>query len=297
MRRKFRNSRWLTAFLLLASVVCTAQYHGPGVFAAIDSVAKGGFYRVVLVPRFVAQCRADLSDIRIYDQYGQETPYVLKSDAHDDSLNAGMLAIPDPEISRKDSSNRHTYYRLQFDAAYRMDRLSFVIRQPVLYKRQAVISTLNDTTAQEVQTITIDPKDTAFQIPPVKAKCLLIDVANEDNAPLGIGRVATAQSGIYLVSLFQPDRRYELTAGDRVISAPDYDLHYFTDSMKTVPALVGLGPLRQIGEEYPKISVKQSGGRPGLLLLWSMVAVILVLLIFVSVKLARAIDKRGFGKK
>src|SRR5580658_9581220 len=148
MRRKFRNSGWLTAVLLRVSVVCTAQYHGPGVFAAIDSVAKAGFYRVVLAPGFVAQCRADLSDLRIYDQFTQETPYVLKLDAHDDSLNAGMLAIPDPRITRKDSSNRHTYYRLQYDAAYRMDRLSFVIRQPILYKRKAVISTLNDTAAQ-----------------------------------------------------------------------------------------------------------------------------------------------------
>jgi hypothetical protein len=287
----------LTGGLLLLSVFCAAQYRGPRVFAAIDSVAKGGFYRVVLAPGFVAQCRADLSDLRIYDQFTKETPYVLKLDAHDDSLNAGKLAIPDPRITRKDSSNRHTYYRLQYDAAYRMDRLSIVIRQPVLYKRQAVISTLDDAAAQVVQTITIDPKDTAFGVPAVKAKSLLIDVANEDNAPLDIGRVATAQSGIYLVTLLQPGRRYELTAGDPGVSAPHYDLHYFTDSMKAVPALVGLGPLQPIGEEYRNRSVKQPYGRPGLVLLWGLLAVILVLLLFVSVKLARAIDKKDFGKK
>jgi hypothetical protein len=143
-----------------------------------------------------------------------------------------------------------------------------------------------------VQTITIDPKDTAFGVPAIKAKGLLIDVANEDNAPLEIGRVATAQSGIYLVTLLQPGRRYDLTAGDPVVHAPDYDLHYFTDSMKAVPALIGLGPLQPIDEEYSNRSVKQRGGRPGMVLLWGLITVILILLLFVSIKLARAIDKK-----
>lgn len=307
MRRKFRiRGSWgslvrrlagSTAVLLLASVICAAQYPIPVASAAIDSAAKGGFYRVVLVPRLVAECRSDLSDLRIYDQFGQETPYVLKSDVRDDSLNAGMLAIPDPQITRKDSSNRHTYYRLQYNAAYRIDRLSFVIRQPVLFKRQAVISRLDDSAAQEeVQTISIDPKDTAFRVPPVKSNCLLIDITNEDNAPLDIGRVATAQSGIYLVTLLRSDRRYALTAGDQAVRAPDYDLHFFTDSMKAVPALIGLGPVKRedlaalLSADKPKVEKKN--GRSGLLL-WSLVTVIVLLLLYVSIKLARAVDQKG----
>jgi hypothetical protein len=291
-----RLARLMPAFLL-ASVACAAQYRVTHASALIDNVPKGGFYRVVLAPEFVAECRLDLSDIRIRDQFAQETPYVLKSDTHHDSLNAGMLAIPDPQISRKDSSNRHTYYRLRYDATYRIDRLSLVIREPALFKRQAAIFTGNDSSAQEVQTITIDPMDTAFNVPPVKAKYLLIDVANEDNAPLDISRVATAQSGIYLVTLLKPDHRYELICGDPEARAPNYDLHFFTDSMKEVPALVGLGPIQRLEKDYDRLSRNRSRGRSGVALLWSLVTVIGLLLLYVSVKLAKAVDKRDFGKK
>ena len=43
--------------------------------------------------------------------------------------------------------------------------------------------------------ISIDPHDTAFGIPAIKARTLLIDIANGDNAPLAITRVASGAIG------------------------------------------------------------------------------------------------------
>jgi len=316
MRRKFRirgltatrgfaGGRWLglTAGLLLVSAVCSAQYKA-AVTAAVDSVQKAGFYRIVLPPAFVAECRADISDLRIFDETGDETPFVLKADPLD-PMNAGFLAIPDPRISRQDSGDRHSYYWLQYDKSYRIERLSFVITQPVLYKRTAVISNADGTTDREVATISIDPTDTAFRIPPVKAKRLLVDISNQDNAPLAISRVVTAQSGIYVFTLLSPAGKYVLAAGDPSIRAPDYDLHYFTDSLGEIPVTIGLGMIRPGRGGMPVIR-RDKGGQPVIskpagentgsrsgLLLWALVAVILLLLLYVSIKLARAVDKKG----
>jgi len=44
----------------------------------------------------------------------------------------------------------------------------------------------------------------------VKAKTLLIDIANGDNAPLVIRRVVSAQSGIYLLVIYRLVRKTDM---------------------------------------------------------------------------------------
>jgi len=292
VKRKLVNRGWLAGGLLLISGVCCAQYR-PTASAVVDSVRGNGFYRILLPPAFVARCRTDLSDLRIYDEQGTETPYVLKTGDRD-TLNAGFQSIPDPEIRRQDSSNRHTYYRLRYDDAYRIDRLSFVIANPVLFKREAFISS-PDFDAGIVEAISIDPTDTVFRGPPMKATELLIDINNKDNPPLVISRVATAQSGIYLVVLLRGDRRYRLVAGDPSVRAPDYDLHFFTDSLTSAPPVLPLGVVHR--ENRGTVATGTGARGPGAnrsgLLLWGVVALVLLLLIYVSVKLARAVDQKG----
>jgi hypothetical protein len=143
------------------------------------------------------------------------------------------------------------------------------------------------------ESISIDPADTAFQLDPKMADSLLLDVDNEDNEPLAITRVASAQSGIYLLAWLEPGNTYRLMAGDPAVAAPKYDLHYFTDSTLLPPVTIGLGTME------PGIlmaQVRSAGtppGRSGQVLLWTVVAITLLLLLLVSVKLARAIDKKG----
>lgn len=302
MRRSSRISRASAGRLataafagmhLLIAARCTAQYR-PTASMAVDSVPAAGIYRIVLPPSFVARCAPDLADVRIIDENGREAPYVLKADAQD-RFNAGYLAIPDPRILERDSSNRHSYYVLNYGDTYRIDRLSLVITRPALYKRTAVILTVPEPGSEvTVATITIDPADSVFRLPQVKADRLLIDVANQDNAPLAIARVATAQSGIYLLTYLERGYAYRLMAGDARASAPEYDLHYFTDSTLLPPVTIGLGPLQHaIAKPRRDLSEKRSDQKRGLLLLWGVITVILLLLLFVSVKLARAIDKKG----
>lgn len=283
----------LAGVQLLVAARCTAQYR-PTASMAVDSVPAAGIYRIVLPPSFVARCGPDLADIRLIDEKGKEAPYVLKADPQD-RFNAGYLPIPDPRILERDSSNRHSYYVLNYGDTYRIDRLSLVITRPALYKRMAVILTASEPDSEaRVATITIDPADSVFRLPPVKADRLLIDVSNQDNAPLAISRVATAQSGIYLLTYLERGHAYRLMAGDARASAPDYDLHYFTDSTLLPPVTIGLGPLQQaIAKPGRDLQKNRSDQKRGLLLLWGVITVILLLLLFVSIKLARAIDKKG----
>lgn len=296
MRQKYRIRRGvqvlLTASLTLLTARCPAQYSASGT-AAVDSVSKPGIYRIVLPPSFVACCRRDLADIRIIDLNGREAPYVLKTDP-DDRLNAGYLPVPDPKILQWDSSDRHSYYTLNYDDHYRIDRLSLVITKPALYKRMAVIMDVPEPGLERsIATISIDPADSVFKLSSIKAGRLMIDVANQDNAPLTIARVATAQSGICLLAYLEPGKSYRLMAGDWRVNAPEYDLHYFTDSAQLAPTTIGLGSVQR-GREAAISSPpqKRPGNKTNSTLLWVLVAFIMLLLLYVSVNLARAIDKK-----
>jgi hypothetical protein len=244
-------------------------------------------------------------------------PYVLRTDIHD-KMNAGYLPLPDPKNSRKDSSNKHSYYRLQYSDAYRIERLSLIVSNPILYKRTVRIMAEEDSTADKpVTCVSIDPKDTVFLLPAVKAKVLLIDISNGDNAPLVIRKVVSAQSGIYLLAylLAGEGNRYELGAGDSTEGPPDYDLHYFTDSLQQHPFDIGLQPVRlRTGTTLTASTGKQAAGTGGLvagtagasagangasaagrkpgLLLWGILLFILLMLTFVSIKLAKAVSQK-----
>ena len=308
MKKKYRIRGLLACGLLGLSAVAQAQQQ-PSVTARMDSVTRTGFYRIVLPPQLVAKCRPDLSDLRIYKPDGTTVPYVLRTAIHD-KMNAGYLPLPDPSISQKDSSNKHSYYRLQYDDAYRIERLSLIVSNPILYKRTVRIMAEEDSTWDKpVTCLSIDPKDTVFLLPAVKAKTLLIDIANGDNAPLVIRRVVSAQSGIYLLAylLAGEGNRYELGAGDSIEGPPDYDLHYFTDSLQRHPFDIGLQPVRlragTASGQKARVKLAAGGaasgqdgasaaGRKSGLLLWSILIFILLMLTFVSIKLARAVSQK-----
>jgi hypothetical protein len=317
MKRKYRIKGLLACGLLWLSGVARAQQPSatdeglaPSVTARVDSVTRTGFYRIILPPQLVAKCRSDLSDLRIYKPDGTTVPYVLRTGIHD-KMNAGYLPLPDPTISQKDSGNKHSYYRLQYNDAYRIERLSLIISNPILYKRTVrIMAEENSTTDKPVTCVSIDPKDTVFLLPAVKAKVLLIDIANGDNAPLVIRKVVSAQSGIYLLAylLAGEGDRYELGAGDSLVGPPDYDLHYFTDSLQQHPFDIGLQPVRlRTGTALAGSTVKQTAGAGGPasgangaaaagrksgLLLWSILIFILIMLTFISIKLARAVSQK-----
>jgi hypothetical protein len=270
----------------------------------IDTVGRSGFYRIVLPPQFVAKCRADLSDLRIYKPDGTTVPYVLRTDVND-RLNAGYQPLPDPTIRRTDSSNKHSYYRLRYDDTYRIDRLSLMVSDPMLYKRETRIMVGGDSTdPAPVTSVSIDPHDTAFRLPSVKTRTLVIDIDNGDNPPLAITRVASAQSGIYILTYLESISRidYQLQTGHGGDGPPDYDLHYFTDSLSRHPLDIGLQRIyfdKLTSGSGPDTEAKAAGGiknpspanRKAGLLLWSILIIILLLLVYVSVKLARSIAK------
>lgn len=306
MKKKRRFKVWLLSGVLLVSFACHAQ-SGHKVEVQLDTVTKTDFYRIILPPRLVAKCRPDLADLRVRGADGEINPYVLSTDVGN-SLRTDDLPIPDPAIRQKDSSNKHSYISLSYPDAYRIERLSLVIQKPILYKRTAKIYDPGESGFTGlVATIGIDPSDTVFRIPAVKTRNLLIDISNADNAPLVISRVISAQSGIYILTHLEKGGVYRLETGDSLAQKPDYDLHYFTDSLKKRPLDIGMKDIRP-SSSYPDparrlVVLTDSGGirfpvrvqenTRSTVVLWSVLVLVLLLLIYFSVKMVKAIAKKN----
>jgi hypothetical protein len=305
MKVRYRSKVWLFCLLLIPPVVWAQPV--VRATALVDSISNSGFYRIVLPPQFVAKCKSDLSDLRILKPDAGEVPYVMVTKL-DDRVNAVYLPIPDPIIRRRDSSNKHSYYWLQYEDEYRIDRLSLIVSDPVLYKREVRILAFKDPDDLiPVISVSINPHDTAFRLPAVKARTLVIDIANGDNPPLTIDHVASAQSEIYLLTylLCISHYGYKLYSGLGDHGPPDYDLHFFTDSLRRHPRDLGLKPivmesepgtgrqdstLQRLAMTSSKSSIP-SNRRSGLLL-WVSLFIVLIILTYFSIRMVKAIGKK-----
>ncbi|HEX3934039.1 MAG TPA: hypothetical protein VHW43_05135, partial [Puia sp.] len=208
---------------------------------------------------------------------------------------------PGAKMVQKDSSNKHSYISVEFPEAYVIDWIGLVIHSPVFYKRQLqILAEGNMGQWVAVTGSDIDPAEKMFKIPTIKTRRLRIDIANGDNAPLVIGDVACFQTTRYLLAYLRAGGVYRLFTGNVQAVAPDYDLRYFTDSLKTTPRKLSIDSLQRIGSQDQPMTMtrientketsvhKDHSG----LLLWSCLLAVLLFLVYFSIRMVKAIAKK-----
>jgi hypothetical protein len=267
--------------------------------ASLDTIPKEGFYQILLTPEIVAKCSKDnLADLRLITADNRFVSYVSKDSRGIPDTSKGWLSIPAPRLAQKDSNNSHSYLDVRFPDVYEIDRLAFTIRDPVFYKREATLFAggVNENEWVLVTSITLAPRGSLFLIPSVKTRRLRIVIANADNAPLVVNKIAGYQQARWLIAYLKAGMGYRIVTGNAQAVAPQYDLKYFTDSLTTaLPTLVP-GVLRQAAvandQSVPPSAKTTSGAHSGGLLLWSILLVILILLVYFSVRMVRSITKK-----
>jgi hypothetical protein len=293
MKKRIRYNFLPVAFLLLLGWNAGAQ----GVFswrAPIDSVASDGFYQIRLDPVLVAKSKTDLADVRILGPGGRFVSYVLKDSRGSDSAERTRLSLPPAVMVQKDSSDKRSYIDLLFSEAYEIDWLLFVIRDPVFYKREAQLFVEGAHPGEWTSAafITLSPGNGMVSVPVVKSRHLRVAISNADNAPLVVREVMAFQASRWLIAYLKAAAAYEVLTGNTQAGAPEYDLRYFTDSLKTTPPILAVGSGRQASFANEKPVAQAGKGEPvqrSGLLLWIILFVILILLVYFSVKLAREI--------
>jgi hypothetical protein len=198
--------------------------------------------------------------------------------------NGSYRPTPAPQILQKDSSDHHSYVTLTYEKPYLTDKLELDVVGPRLYKRKARIFSKEDPYTSV--SLDIDPIHHTFQLPSFKTRVLILDIDNEDNAPLVVNNIVTSQLERYLLVWLQPGTEYRLLAGNVQAKAPAYDLKYFVDSMRREPGEIIPGALQAVVKPAALPAENKSGSG---VLLWIIISIVLVLLIFLSFRMLKAI--------
>lgn len=269
--------------------------------ANLDTVGADGFYEIVLTPEVVSKCKGDMGDLRILSPDKRFVSYALK-DSQEARIPAAAMAIPNAEMVQKDSNDKHSYITVTFPEAYAIDWIDLVIPSPVFFKRRlrVLAEGTNPGEWASIADADIDPAKKLFRIPTVKTRRLRIDVVNADNAPLEIGEVVCFQTSRYLVAYLRAGFSYQLFAGNPQAATPDYDLKYFTDSLKAAPRALFVHSLQRIGSrDQPEVITPMETGKtattgksPQSWLLWCCLLAVLLFLIYFSVRMVKAIAKK-----
>lgn len=200
------------------------------------------------------------------------------------------LGVPYPALTQKDSSDKHSYIILQYRDHYRIDKLNLLLQGPSLFARHAEVYDKSNGGDRLIAEIALRPGNTSFTLPGIKTDSLLIDINNEDNKPLIVQAVQTAQLNQYLIALLQPGSGYFLLAGNARAQRPEYDLKYFTDSLTKDPQEILAGPVQPVSPGLAVVVQLRAGHSE--LWLWGILAIVLALLTSLSFRMMKSIPKK-----
>jgi hypothetical protein len=262
--------------------------------AAVEtSQTATGFHCLTLEPWVFDACRPNLDDLRIVDEQGIETPYVLfwgedSADALLDStldLDKKIRRVPCPVVSvevREDEKLRETV--LDLDLGFRhlpLETLSIQVEDAHFYRDFEIEG--RDDERREVQRRTetgvdtceiespwlpvtrgvffrvVEPQGVREQLEvknlPVSCRFLRLRIWNQDNPPLRIenGGVRVFRREVRLVFERVAGKDYRLLYGNSDVGRPLYDL-------KVSVAELGTGhmPRARLGERIQRAKPEQA---------------------------------------
>ena len=124
-------------------------------------------------------------------------------------------------------------------------------------------------------------------VPLFKSRIFYLKIDNNDNPPLKITSISTAQQKSDLVAYLEQGTDYELVLDNPSADKPNYDLDKFTDSIPSVVSRIFIGPIMPIAQKSlnpPEIKTKNPW-------LWPVIGVVLLLLGLLTWQLTKDLKK------
>lgn len=151
---------------------------------------------------------------------------------YNEQKSTSPLPVPSSGINIR-HANKTTIIKLAFPKKYVIDNLSFNITAPTLYKRQAWVD-------GESFTLTSGQSNEVVLAHEVKTDTLEIRIDNQDNPPLKIEDVNAWQLPRYMAAYLEQGKSYLILTGNANLTAPEYDLTYFADSLNKELPLISI---------------------------------------------------------
>jgi hypothetical protein len=214
----------------------------------------------------------------------------LQAGVYTEYVSAAQAYTPiTPVKVVKADSNRTTFVDIRLDDNYQVNRLHLNISAPKYYKRGVTVHQFVNKGKELISEAELSSTKTPDLLIAAKSNHLLIEISNGDNPPLSIGEVTAFQSDEYVVSYLESKQNYQLLAGDSSAVAPEYDLKFFTDSIRdNIPAIKHDAVVKNDGYEVKVAEVKPDRTP----LIWAAIVVALGVLLFLTLKMTKEVKKK-----
>lgn len=141
--------------------------------------------------------------------------------------------------SQKDSTDGNTYVSIHNPQPYPVDRISMVVSGPKFYNRTAKAYSINERTKKYLGTTNFRTgEDPALWLMAGKTQDILLVIENGDNPPLKVNKVNTQCRMQQLIAYLEKGKKYTVLGGNDSVTAPNYDLAVFRDSIQASSPLL-----------------------------------------------------------
>lgn len=212
---------------------------------------------------------------------------IIKAGINEAELGQGTYhELPDPFFTLNVNEG-FTKIDLSFNGNHVVDQLKFDISAPKYFSRKVdIYDPESDNAYLGGFTLSSNKENTI----PLRFKGgkIRIEIEDNDNPILTIDGIYPFQLNRYLLAYLEKENSYTITFGDSSARAPQYDLSYFSDSISANSPLLTTNAI----ENIPPDEIKSTDSKKDNWLLWTVIAIVLVILLFITRKMAGEVKNK-----
>jgi hypothetical protein len=210
------------------------------------------------------------------------------------SLPPKFIQNPACSIEQKDSG-KISYIKVMQQDLYHFDKINIKAAGVKYFSRKAELyipSAGNHSLAnpgQLWQSFTISNNGTLeYKLETTNAPEFYLLISNEDNLPLKITAVSTAADYRYLTAYLEKGQQYRLLMNNPSATPPNYDLAGIGTKISDSIPFIAFGNITAIKEPPAVIEKRRNDNW----ILWSAIIAALLILLLLTIKMVKEIDKR-----
>ncbi|MBS1598167.1 MAG: hypothetical protein JST75_08065 [Bacteroidetes bacterium] len=196
-----------------------------------------------------------------------------------------LIDNPTLKYTRKDSSDHASYINVFNPRAFHIDHISLLVKGPKFFRRHADVFL-----GQQAIGNFIIATDSVFHfsLPVFNDSVFLIKIYNDDNPPLDIAGLSTAQGDEKIIAYLEPGKKYQMEMTNATATVPHYDLEDFKDSIPVNIPELKFSDIEPIVDE----TVVKDKSIFTQVWIWPVMVTVLLVLVLFTARLTKEVGKK-----
>jgi hypothetical protein len=227
---------------------------------------------------------------------------ILKVGYFEGAISAGKLneVAPVEYKYNTDKEKKASLGVFKFEDRTTIDKISFRIKSPTFYKRQASIYAYRTRTVKQKEERYKEvlfefelnsETNNSFNLTNFREKEFDIEISNADNPPLEFEWIKFEQLQTYLVADFRQGESYSLLAGNKKLNVPNYDIEYFKNKISQYLPTLEVSELNRIPVATVEIKIPERKLWQEPWFMWACIAVASFMLFLFSIRILKDMKK------